>query len=88
MRHGGMKDRILSASAPGVWFHDRKSVEDEIYTEVEFKLSAIESGLVGIVKQLLQPFFELFDFYRAPDERYEKIVNGFVNDTKASEQTR
>jgi hypothetical protein len=88
LRHGGLKNRILSSSVPAHWSNDRRSLEDEIYAETEFTLASVESPLVDLVKQLTEPLFELFDFYHVPEERYQKLVNGFVSDTEASERRR
>ena len=88
LSHGGLKDRTLSGSAPAVWLQNRQCTEDQIWTETKFTLANVESDLVGIVKRLLEPLFELFDFYKVPDERYERLVNGFVKETEVNEQRR
>ncbi len=77
VRHTGLKDRVLSSSAGRAMF-ERKSAEDEIYTETEFDLSSVDSRIVELVRELLEPLFEIFNFYRAGPERYAQIVNGFV----------
>jgi len=88
LRHGGLKGRILSGSAPGHWSSERKSIEDEIHTEIVFELASVDSSLVGIVMQLIQPLLELFEFFEIPAERYEGIINEFVKATAESEQRR
>jgi hypothetical protein len=78
LRFGGLKGRVLSSSVPGVWPYKREAIADEIHTTMDFQLSRLDADIVGIVKNLLDPLFELFEFYQVPDERYAQLVNNFV----------
>jgi hypothetical protein len=77
VRHVGLKGRLLSGSGSSDW-GTRSPVEDEVYTEMTFSLSNVDSSIVELTKKLLQPLFELFDFFRVPDDTYDTIVNEFV----------
>lgn len=78
IRHGGLKDRELNAVGSRVINSGRKSVEEEVYTEVETNLSEIKSDLVGLTQKFTQPLFEIFDFFELNREVLEDIVNNFV----------
>lgn len=80
IRHGGLKDRVLSAIGErGLFFHDRsKSTEDEVYTEVETTSEKIESDLVDLVQRFTQPLFIIFDFFEVNGKVLEDIVNNYV----------
>ena len=59
--------------------HDRQpSAEDATESKFRSSLQAIESDLVSLVKQLLDPLFVLFDFFQLSDSVYEDIVNNCV----------
>lgn len=78
IRHGGLKDRFLRATS--WWGHppERRSTEDEVYTEVDVTLQEIESDLVDLVRRFTEPLFVVFDFYEVEREELEDIVNDFV----------
>lgn len=78
IRHGGLKDRLLSASGPRMLSYERKSMEDEVYTEVETTLEKIESELVELVEKFTEQLFIIFDFFRLDRGVLEDIVNNFV----------
>lgn len=78
IRHGGLKGRILSAVGNRDLDYDRKSDEDEIYTEVETTFEKIESDLVDIVQRFTQPLFVIFDFFELDRKVLEDIVNNYV----------
>jgi hypothetical protein len=80
IRHGGLKDRALSATGErNLFFHDRsKSREDEVYTEVETTSEKIESDLVDLVQRFTQPLFVIFDFFEVNGKVLEDIVNNYV----------
>ncbi len=58
--------------------YDRKSDEDEVYTEVETTFEKIESDLVDIVQRFTQPLFVIFDFFELDRKVLEDIVNNYV----------
>jgi len=78
IRHGGLKDRGLSAAGRFLFNYNRKSKEDETYAEVETTLGKIESDLVDLVQRFTQPLFVLFDFFELDRKVLEDIVNNFV----------
>lgn len=77
IRHGGLKDRVLSAVGRRDLF-PRKSKEDEVYTEVETTFEKIESDLVDLVQRFTQPLFVIFDFFELKRTVLEDIVNNYV----------
>lgn len=77
--HGGIAGRILSTASPGRYLSTRSSSAVELSeSQVTFVLGDVAAELVTIVKTLLSPLFELFDFFQLGDEVYEEIVNKFV----------
>ncbi len=78
IRHGGLKDRILSGSGGRELHYDRKSKENEVYTEAETSTEKIESELVDIVQKFTQPLFVIFDFFEVSRTVLENIVNNYV----------
>ncbi len=79
IRHGGLKGRILSAAGNNRELsYERKSTEDEVYTEIETTLEKLESDLVGLVQKFTQPLFVVFDFFELSRNELENIVNNFV----------
>lgn len=80
IRHGGLKDRVLSATeGRNLFFHDRyKSKEDGMYNEIETTSEKIESDLVDIVQRFTQPLFVIFDFFEVEGKILEDIVNNYV----------
>ena len=79
IRYGGLKDRILSVTGNrSCNFWETKSIENEVYTEVETNLDKIESDIVNLVQQITEPLFILFDFKKIDRTVVEDIVNNFV----------
>lgn len=80
IRHGGLKERGLSAAGErNLFFHNpSKSKEDEVYTEVETTSEKIESDLVDLVQRFTQPLFVIFDFFKVNGKVLEDIVNNYV----------
>ncbi|PIU67174.1 MAG: hypothetical protein COS84_04970, partial [Armatimonadetes bacterium CG07_land_8_20_14_0_80_40_9] len=78
IRHGGLKDRVLGAVRGRDIFYNRKSKEDEVYTEVETTFEKIESDLVDLVERFTQPLFVIFDFFEVNEKVLEDIVNNYV----------
>jgi hypothetical protein len=77
MRHGGLGERVLSCAGPRLMFHDRRSRENEVYTEVETTLDEIRSNLVEVVEKFTQPLFVVFDFFKLDRKILEEIVHDF-----------
>ncbi len=79
LRHGGFRGRLIGSSNPGWHMFGRSpSAEDSIETQLQTNLGSIEPNLVIYVKQLLSPFFMLFDFFEVDDPTYQQIVDNFV----------
>lgn len=78
IRHGGLKDRILTAAGRRHIFHEYKSIEDEIYAEVETSLDRIEPDLVDLLQKIVQPLFVVFDYFSIDRNILEEIVNNYV----------
>ncbi len=81
LRFIGLKDRILTFANPNQRhsFNEKKCFEDSFESEISTTFQNIESNLVILVKQLLNPLFNLFDFTEFGDEFFEHHVNRFVN---------
>jgi hypothetical protein len=82
--HAGLKDRVLSKSGPGGVLIPRRSIEDEIETEIQFTLAEMESDLPQLVQKLISPLLELFDFFKLRDQEYARLVDGFVAESSRS----
>lgn len=78
IRHGGLRDRILSAGGSRLLIMDRRTSEDEVESEIQVPLTIIESNLVGLVKKFAEPLFMLFDFFELSDAIYTELVDKFV----------
>lgn len=80
IRHGGIKDHILSSSNPARILDERyKSSEMEVSTQVNTSIEEIESDLVGVVEKVTKPLFMVFDYFDLPRGVLEGLVNGFVD---------
>ena len=80
IKHFGLKNKKLEfASDPQAIWYDCICEEDQSETEIQIKLSDIESDTVGIVKKIISPMFMLFNYYELDDKRYETFVNKFIN---------
>lgn len=67
--HGGLKDRSLSSANPGrLPFADHQSAVDRAEGHVSFMLGEVSAELTDLVKILLAPMFELFDFFVLGDD--------------------
>lgn len=77
IQHGGLRDNVLTKgrSFPFVL---GKCTEDPVSTEVETSLEKIESNLVDLVQEFVQPLFVVFDFFKVDRKELEDIVNNFV----------
>lgn len=79
IRHAGLRDRTLKASSLNRSLsRELRSLENESEIELHFALEEIETNLVAIVKSIVAPMFELFDFFVLSDTVYEDIVDKFV----------
>lgn len=81
IRHGGLKDRILSTSGErAITIFDQYKCfsNDEVYNEVEIELEKIESNLIDLVERFTRPLFEVFDYFKLNKSVLEDIVDNFV----------
>ena len=79
IKHSGLKDRLLvSSSFSRELSYERKSVEDEVYTEIDTTLEKLESELPNHVEAFIKPLFVLFDYFELDKPVLEDIVNKFV----------
>jgi hypothetical protein len=78
IRHGGLKDCIISATSNRSLGLHGNSKEDEVYTEIETTCEKIESDLINLVQTFTSPLFILFDFFDIDRVVSEGIVNNFV----------
>jgi len=79
IRHGGLKGRVLSSSGPQrALLYERKSTDDEVYTEVDTTLDKLESELVDLVEKFTEPLFVIFHFFKLDRKVLEDIVNNYV----------
>lgn len=80
IRHGGLENRILTAVGGREITFDkgRKSIDDEVDTEVETILERIEQDLIDLVQEFTTPLFEVFEFFKVDKKVLVDIVNNFV----------
>jgi hypothetical protein len=78
VRHSGLAGRMLSSVGSRRLSDDYVTSADEVTTDVQTPLSKIESELVSLVKEVADPLFVVFDFFKLTDPVYEDIVNRFV----------
>jgi cellulose biosynthesis protein BcsQ len=81
VQYGGLSDRTLTAASAGRRnFPQYKNLlEDEVtITPITFRLGAVETEMVDLVKKLCEPLFIIFDFAEFADEIYQQIVTDFV----------
>jgi len=80
IRHGGLENRVLTAvgGRERIFNKGRKSIDDEVDTEVETKLERIEQDLIDLVQKFTTPLFEVFDFFKVDIKVLVDIVNNFV----------
>ncbi|MBA7678116.1 hypothetical protein ES703_86387 [subsurface metagenome] len=80
IRHGGLENRVLTAvGGRERTFHEgKKSIDDEVDTEIETILERIEKDLIVLVQAFTTPLFEVFEFFKVDEKVLVDIVNNFV----------
>ena len=78
LRHGGLAGRELTAAGNRQMPYHRTTSEAEVGAAVECTLAELQTRLVELVRELLEPFFMVFDFLELGDQVWAEIVNGFV----------
>lgn len=78
--HGGLRGRKLGAVGNRLMMRAPQlpAQDDEVETAIRSELQAIDTNLVGLVKQLTGDLFMLFDFFELSDSVYSEIVTNFV----------
>ena len=81
VRYGGLRGRTLRAFSLTRPLLPRENLhEDEVsIPAITFKLGAVQTEMVDLVKKLCEPLFVIFDYAEFPDEIYRQIVTDFVN---------
>lgn len=75
VKHGGLRGRSIGSSGPTSLLRDRRaSVENEAEKEISASVQAIESDVVALIKELLDPLFVLFDFVQLTYSHYRNVV--------------
>jgi len=76
---GGLRGRKLGTADPRRFMTGgRETIENCVTSNVEVPLARVRLDLVGIVKELLDPLFVLFDFVQLSDSAYNDIVTECV----------
>jgi len=77
-RWNGLEGRTLGSADPMRLWNVRKTKENDVSTKIHFRLSRIHTDLAGLVKELLEPLFLVFDFFKASDSLYSDILDKFL----------
>lgn len=80
VRHTGLKGRHLSTSSPNrdLGPGRRVSHEDVAEAQVSFALPLGDDEIVNLVRKILTPMFELFDFMEFGETIYRDIVKNYI----------
>jgi hypothetical protein len=78
IRHGGLKDYVLTSDCHRILLDVYRSTEEEAFSEIDITLGEIKPKIVDLVEKVTKPFFSLFDFFTVPRETTEELVNDFV----------
>jgi Mrp family chromosome partitioning ATPase len=81
VHYRGVRGRVLTAASPTrLLFSQRENFyeNDVVVPDVAFRMGAIESDMVNLVKKFCEPLFIVFDFASFKDEMYQQIVTDFV----------
>jgi hypothetical protein len=81
VHYGGLRGRTLKSAAKSRRIQPRvNSHEDRVsIPPVTFRLGAVETEIVELVKKLCEPLFVIFDYATFVDVVYREIVTDFVN---------
>jgi hypothetical protein len=78
IKHGGLKERVMSGSGQHIVPYTRTSHEEEVNSELITSIEEIESSLVELVNKIIKPLFIVFDYFEVHESNIETIVNNFV----------
>ena len=77
--YNGLRDRSLTAANRGrLMTTRRQSGEDSVTSSIECTVAELQSEMLGLVRQLLEPVFVLFDFFELSDTIWQELVDNFV----------
>ena len=76
--HRGLKDRTLTSAGTRPLHWERRTTENEVASQVSPSLAGIMPTIVQLVKELTEPLFLVFDFFKPDDSVYTGIVNNYV----------
>ncbi len=80
--YGGLRGRKLTSSGP----HHQTLIthvneqENSLDVQTTFRLDQLEARMHELVIEICSPLFMLFDFFRLPNESYNRWVDNFVAD--------
>lgn len=79
IRHSGLKNRRLTSGASGRRLSVERIAHDDVSeTQIRTTLSDLQANLLGHVKEVAAPLFNLFDFFELSDPVYSDIVANFL----------
>jgi len=78
--HAGIRGRRLSTSSPNriMWPLERTASADASECVVEFEHPLTDRGVVEKTRELLNPLFVLFDFFKPDESVYQDVVGNFL----------
>jgi len=80
VRYGGLRGRVLRGRGAVIQPVESPSVEDQVdIPAITYRLGAVETDIVELVKKLCEPLFVVFDFTIVSDRVYGRIVTDFVH---------
>lgn len=79
IRYAGFKGRILGASSSTWTIYPRKTLENEMVSQVSTQLNQIQENLIPLTKQLSFEFFSVFDYFELSDDSLSKIIKAFLD---------
>lgn len=78
MSYGGLRGRRLKGAGNRRILEAVNEHEDEVQSEVMFRLDELDATITKLVMDLCSPLFMLFDFFNLPQSAYEGIVTDFL----------
>lgn len=77
--YAGLRGRRVKSAGRRLLFREYvNQYEDEVSSEVVFRLDQVEPEITHLVKSLCRPLFMLFDFFDVPDSVWDELVTSFV----------
>jgi hypothetical protein len=80
--HSGLKGRRLSAASPErramLLPFKRIIAEDVLDHQVTFAHPTSDETIIVLCKELLEPLFMMFNYYKVPDDWYSEIASDFL----------